>query len=101
MNIDLKYYKKVATKVFNEDSPSGFTKGAIDAIEQLLKEIGYEGERTQKGNLVVTLDGIDNDYVVATSAHVDTLGLMVRSIKSNGYLAVTNIGGPIIPTLDG
>ena len=26
---------------------------------------------------------------------------MVRSIKSNGMLAVTNIGGPIIPTLDG
>ena len=32
-------------------------------------------------------------------AHCDTLGLMVRSIKSNGMLAVTNIGGPIIPTL--
>ncbi|MEA4820808.1 MAG: M42 family metallopeptidase [Erysipelotrichales bacterium] len=101
MNIDLEYYKKVATRVFNEDSPSGFTKNAIVVIDELLKEIGYQGKRTQKGNLVVDLEGIDNDYVVATSAHVDTLGLMVRSIKSNGYLAVTNIGGPIIPTLDG
>ena len=33
MNIDLEYYKKVATRVFNEDSPSGFTKSAIDVID--------------------------------------------------------------------
>ena len=39
--------------------------------------------------------------MVATSAHVDTLGLMVRSIKGNGNLALTKIGGPIVPTLDG
>ena len=26
---------------------------------------------------------------------------MVRSIKSDGKLALTNLGGPIIPTLDG
>ncbi len=32
---------------------------------------------------------------------MDTLGLMVRSIKSDGTLAFTNVGGPIIPTLDG
>ena len=38
---------------------------------------------------------------MATSAHVDTLGLMVRSIKANGHLALTCLGGPITPTLDG
>ena len=32
---------------------------------------------------------------------MDTLGLMVRSIKSDGKLAFTRIGGPMLPTLDG
>ena len=35
------------------------------------------------GALEVFVEGIDKSKVVATSAHVDTLGLMVRSIKSN------------------
>ena len=35
------------------------------------------------------------------SAHLDTLGLMVRSIKDNGKLAITKVGGPCLPTLDG
>jgi putative aminopeptidase FrvX len=35
------------------------------------------------------------------SAHVDTLGLMVRSINSDGTLALTKLGGPLTPTLDG
>lgn len=39
--------------------------------------------------------------VIGLSAHVDTLGAMVRSISNEGKLKITNIGGPIIPTLDG
>ena len=39
--------------------------------------------------------------MVATSAHCDTLGLMVRSVKPNGRLALTTLGGPSTPTLDG
>ena len=35
------------------------------------------------------------------SAHVDTLGLMVRSINSDGTLSLTKLGGPLTPTLDG
>ncbi len=34
-------------------------------------------------------------------AHVDTLGLMVRSITADGMLMVTKVGGPLLPTLDG
>lgn len=39
--------------------------------------------------------------VIGLSAHVDTLGAMVRSISNEGKLKITNIGGSIIPTLDG
>lgn len=101
MNFDLDYFKKVANIIFNTPSPTGYTYLAINKVKELVEEIGYKATLTNKGNLEVELLGKNNDYVVATSAHIDTLGLMVRSIKPNGYLAVTNLGGPIIPTLDG
>ena len=34
-----------------------------------------------------------NDKTIGLCAHVDTLGLMVRSIRDNGELAFTNVGG--------
>jgi putative aminopeptidase FrvX len=56
---------------------------------------------TNKGNIKLFIEGKDHSKKVATSAHVDTLGLMVRSINQDGTLMVTNVGGPQIPTLDG
>ncbi|MDE7095242.1 MAG: M42 family metallopeptidase, partial [Anaeroplasmataceae bacterium] len=62
---------------------------------------GYDAKLTNKGNVKLFIEGKDHSKKRATSAHVDTLGLMVRSIKGDGTLAVTNVGGPSIPTLDG
>ena len=63
--------------------------------------MGYQIKRNNKGNLLIYVKGSSSEKTIGFCAHCDTLGLMVRSIKSNGMLAVTNIGGPIIPTLDG
>ncbi len=97
-NSVLEYY---AEKLFRTDSPTGYTHHAIDLIAGWLTEMGYESHRHNKGTLEVVVPGRDTSKTVATSAHVDTLGMMVRSIKANGYLALTKIGGPITPTLDG
>jgi putative aminopeptidase FrvX len=94
-----KYYK-YAKEIFTCDSPTGYTIEVIKLIENHLKEWGYDYKVTNKGNIEVIIDGIDNSKCVATSAHVDTLGLMVRSIKGNGNLALVALGGPITPTLD-
>lgn len=82
------------------DSPTGYTKKVINYYEQKVNELGYETSRTHKGNLIVSVPGKSN-HIKGLCAHVDTLGLMVRSIKENGTLAFTLVGGPIIPTLDG
>ena len=42
-----------------------------------------------------------SDNVIGLSSHVDTLGLMVRSINGDGTLRITTIGGPLLPTYDG
>lgn len=98
---DIEYFKRVAHDIFTTDSPSGYTLNAIKKVASYLKQLGYAYKLTNKGNLEVEIKGQDNSKTVATSAHIDTLGLMVRSINSNGYLQLTTIGGPILPTLDG
>lgn len=94
-------FVEFAKKLYAIDSPSGYTKKAIDFLEEKAKELGYATSKNQKGNLHIFIEGKNHDYKVGVSAHTDTLGLMVRSINSDGTLRFTNIGGPILPTLDG
>ena len=50
---------------------------------------------------MVSVPGREKGKRVGLCAHIDTLGLMVRSITADGMLMTTRIGGPILPTLDG
>ena len=70
-------------------------------MDEEAKKLGYTTGRNQKGNLLIHVDGKDSEHTLGLSAHLDTLGLMVRSIKDNGKLAITKVGGPCLPTLDG
>ena len=66
---------------------------------KLLQDMGYEPKLSRKGNVFVTLGGDGEPLVLA--AHVDTLGAMVRSIKDNGRLRPTTLGGHVWSTADG
>ena len=80
-------------------SPSGYTKNATDYLMKLLQDMGYEPKLARKGNVFVTIGGEGEPLVLA--AHVDTLGAMVRSIKDNGRLRPTTLGGHVWSTADG
>lgn len=101
INFDLDYFKKVAQDIFTCDSPTGYTQNVIELVKKYVDSFGYESRIMNNGALEVTIKGEDETKTVATSAHCDTLGLMVRSIKGDGHLALTKLGGPITPTLDG
>ena len=79
--------------------PSSFTAKVTDYLLSELSSLGYSPERSNKGNVFVTLGGSGSPLVLA--AHVDTLGAMVRSIKENGRLRPTTIGGHQWSTADG
>lgn len=100
ITLDIDLYKKIAKDIFTCSSPTGYTFNCIKLIEKYIKELGYDYKILNNGALEVTIEGLDHLKKVATSAHVDTLGLMVRSIKSNGTLSLTTLGGPITATLD-
>ena len=80
-------------------SPTGFTRAVTDYVMKTLEEMGFAPERSTKGNVLVCLGGEDEPLVLAS--HVDTLGAMVRSIKDNGRLRPTTLGGHQWSTADG
>lgn len=88
------------TELLSINSPSGYTRNAIDFVKSTVDGLGFTTEITPKGNLVVSVEGEDTSVTRGLSGHVDTLGVMVRSINADGTLALTKIGGPITPTLD-
>lgn len=73
-------------------SPTGYTKRAEKYLIEEFQKLGYNPYQTVKGNVIVPINP-GNENGLLMSAHVDTLGLMVRSIKSNGRLRVTTLGG--------
>ena len=89
------------TKLLSINSPTGYTSNAVSFLRETIEDIGYETMTTPKGNLIVQVDGENTEVTRGLSAHVDTLGLMVRSINSDGTLSLTKLGGPLTPTLDG
>ena len=101
IEFDRRRFEDCARAVFTTDSPSGCTADVIALIKDYVESLGYSAKVHNKGTLEVDVPGADNSKTVATSAHVDTLGLMVRSVKTGGTLALTKVGGPLTPTLDG
>ncbi|MEW6181229.1 MAG: M42 family metallopeptidase [Chloroflexota bacterium] len=82
------------TGLLNTPSPSGFTESAILYTAAALQSIeGLSYLRTRKGALLAVFPGEQALQPRALTAHVDTLGAMVKEIKSNGRLRLTRIGG--------
>ena len=72
-------------------SPTGMTGAVTDHLLAELTRLGFQPERTPKGTVICCLGG--EGHPVLLSAHVDTLGAMVRAIKGNGHLRYTHLGG--------
>ena len=101
IKFDKKAFEKISKDVFTCDSPSGYTANAVKVVSKYLDEFGCDYKIMNNGAIEVSKKGLDSSKLVATSAHLDTLGLMVRSVKTNGALALTTLGGPVTPSLDG
>lgn len=90
------------TGLLNTPSPTGLAGAAIDYTAAAFHEIpGLKLERTRKGALIVCQEGLSAAAPRMLSAHVDTLGAMVKEIKPNGRLKLTKIGGYAWNTVEG
>ncbi len=107
--IDLDKCVQVLLELLRIPSPTGFTEEATRYVEAYLRELGVPFERTPKGALIWHLsaekaaDAPVNAVSEARSVavHIDTLGAMVREVKSCGRLKLSAIGGYKWATVEG
>ena len=100
--IDKDFMLEFLIELLNTPSPTGYTHHAITLVSKTLKQFDQlELLATRKGALVARWPGEDSHTPRGLTAHVDTLGAMVKEIKSNGRLKLTNIGGFAWNTIEG
>lgn len=87
--------------LLNIPSPTGNTEKAIAFVEEEFKQLNIPTRKNNKGALIATIEGINKEREVTLSGHVDTLGAMVKEIKSNGRLKITQLGGYVWSTVEG
>jgi putative aminopeptidase FrvX len=89
--------KSTIAELCSIPSPTGYTLELQTKIVDIFSKIGFIARKTKKGSVLVQLnDTKDIQHpreTVILSAHIDTLGAMVRAVKSSGRLRMTAIGG--------
>ena len=100
--IDSDYMIQQLTGLLNTPSPTGFTAAALEYVTHSLEAFpGLSLARTRKGGLLAGWPGQHSDRPRALTAHFDTLGAMVKEIKDNGRLQLSQIGGYAWNTVEG
>ena len=87
------YITDITCKLLAIDSPTVYTKNAVQFVMEEYKKLGYNPKMTVKGCVLVDIGGKNKDNGLVLSAHTDTLGAMVSEIKGNGNLKVAPLGG--------
>ncbi|HEX2979352.1 MAG TPA: M42 family metallopeptidase, partial [Anaerolineaceae bacterium] len=101
-SIDTDFLLAFLADLLNTPSPTGYAEAAVARTREALQ--GYPDlsfRETNKGALLATWPGLSADQPRALTAHVDTLGAMVKEIKANGRLKLTKIGGFAWNTVEG
>ena len=88
-------------KLTTTPSPTGYTTEIMDYIQSEVESFGYQASKTPKGGVLVTVPGTNEDQHRMVTAHLDTLGAMVRAIKADGRLKMDLVGGFGYPSIEG
>ena len=100
--IDAGYLQELLIELLNTPSPTGYAHRAVARVEQALEAFPtLETNQTRKGALVAAWPGEASGARRGLTAHLDTLGAMVKEIKSSGRLKLTKIGGFAWNTVEG
>lgn len=97
----LDYTVDILEELLNIPSPTGDTNKIIEVVRHHFMDLGLKTKINVKNGLCVELKGEIEDKIKVVSAHVDTLGAMVKEIKSNGRLILTQLGSYSWHSVDG
>ncbi len=92
MVIDQTYLAGVLKQLLNTPSPTGMTDEVVRMVCNELDRLNIGFKLTRRGAIRATLQGNKKSQRRAVAAHLDTLGAMVKKIRSDGRLGVVPIG---------
>jgi len=96
LNIDVDKMTEFLVGLLNTPSPTGYHVEAIQYTQKAFEALALQNAEfsiTRKGSLLIKVPGQASNAPIGLTAHVDTLGFMVKEIKSSGRLALTALGG--------
>lgn len=96
LNINLDAQVEFLVGLLNTPSPTGYHVEAIQYVKQAFEKLAIPNltlSITTKGALMAVWKGQSNAARRGVTAHVDTLGLMVREVKPSGRLKTSPLGG--------
>ncbi len=90
---NLSYIQTLLVELLKTPSPTGDTQTILKRLTDEATALGYQTRRGRKGALLITVPGKDDAHRRLLTAHVDTLGAMVKEILPSGCLRLTQVGG--------
>ena len=91
--VDLRYMTDFLVNLLKIPSPTGYTEDAVGCVREVMADLKLDTRLNNKGALVASWKGKASNRPRALTAHVDTLGAMVKEIDATGRLSLTRIGG--------
>jgi putative aminopeptidase FrvX len=100
--INTEYLVNFLTELLNTPSPTGYSTQAVALTQQALSAYpGLTLSVNRKGALLAEWAGQASSLPRGLTAHLDTLGAMVKEIKTSGRLKLTTLGGYAWNTVEG
>ncbi|MBL8666873.1 MAG: osmoprotectant NAGGN system M42 family peptidase [Rhodospirillales bacterium] len=90
--IDRTYLLETLAGLLEIPSPTGMTDAAVQFVCKQLDSLDIPFKLTRRGAIRADIRGVQYSPDRAIVAHLDTLGAMVKGIRSNGRLEVVPIG---------
>ena len=87
------YAWNMTEKALSIDSPVGYTMDVAAWSKKVFEDMGFRTHYSVKGGVIVDLGGQDTEDALLLTVHSDTLGGMVSTIKGDGRLKLTPLGG--------
>ena len=100
-NFDPMYTVNCFEKIISVPSTVGYYREMNPVMAELAASLGCQLSLDNKSTAYITLEGEDNSKTVLVGAHLDTIGMVVRRIDSNGMLRVRQLGGVNFNSLEG
>lgn len=81
------------SELLDAPSPSGREERVAAIVRKKVTELGYDSETDGAGNVLVRIEGQNQEKPMVFAAHMDEIGLVVTAVNDDGTLSVDRSGG--------